>query len=227
MNGSLPPISRFTRATRSAQATATRLPVSTEPVKAMQSTRSSRTIASPTSPAPATRFTTPAGRCSKHGASMSVESGVSSEGLQTVVLPAASAGRELPREQQQRVVPGHDAADDAHRLLDDQRQLGGLDRRDHAAGVVAADLGVVVEHGGGPADLVGVLDAAACRPRASSSRRARPCGRACGWRPRAASRRARARASPPSRARPRGPPRSRRRPGPAEAAPTVAIVSSV
>ena len=92
MKGSLPPISRFTRATRSAHATATRLPVSTEPVKATQSTRSSRTIASPTSPAPASRFTTPAGRCSKHGASISVESGVSSDGLQTVVLPAASAG---------------------------------------------------------------------------------------------------------------------------------------
>ena len=92
MNGSLPPISRFTRATRSAHATATRLPVSTDPVNAMQSTRSSRTIASPTSPAPASRFTTPAGRWSNTGASISVDSGVSSEGLQTVALPAASAG---------------------------------------------------------------------------------------------------------------------------------------
>ena len=68
------------------------LPVSTEPVNAMQSTRSSFTIRWPTSPAPAIRFTAPGGRCSKIGPSISVESGVSSLGLQTVVLPAASAG---------------------------------------------------------------------------------------------------------------------------------------
>ena len=93
MNGSLPPISRLTRATRSAQAAAIRLPVSTEPVKATQSTRSSATIAAPTSPAPATQVDD-AGRqvVEAAGASIRVESGVSSEGLQTVALPAASAG---------------------------------------------------------------------------------------------------------------------------------------
>ena len=92
MNGSLPPISRLTRATRSAQTAAIRLPVSTEPVKATHSIRSSATSAAPTSPAPATTLTTPAGRWSKQSASARVESGVSSEGLQTVALPAASAG---------------------------------------------------------------------------------------------------------------------------------------
>ena len=92
MNGSLPPISRLMRAIRSAQAAAIRLPVSIEPVKATQPTPSSPTIRAPTSPPPASRLTTPAGRCSKQGASARVESGVSSEGLQTVVLPAASAG---------------------------------------------------------------------------------------------------------------------------------------
>ena len=92
MNGSLPPISRLTRATRSAQAAAIRLPVSTEPVKATHSIRSSPTIEAPTSPAPATTLTTPAGRWSKQSASARVESGVTSEGLQTVALPAASAG---------------------------------------------------------------------------------------------------------------------------------------
>ena len=66
--------------------------------------------------------------------------------------------RELPGEQQQRVVPRHDAADHADRLLQHERELRRLDRRDHAAGAVAPDLGVVVERGGGPADLVGVLD---------------------------------------------------------------------
>ena len=92
MKGSLPPISRLTRATRSMQAWPTFLPVSTEPVKATPSMRGSAVIAAPTSPAPATRLTTPAGRCSTHGASIRVESGVTSEGLQTVALPAASAG---------------------------------------------------------------------------------------------------------------------------------------
>jgi hypothetical protein len=92
MKGSFPPISRLIRATRSIAARATVLPVSTDPVKAMQSTRSSAEIAAPISPAPATRLTTPSGRCSKADARASVESGVSSDGLQTTVLPAASAG---------------------------------------------------------------------------------------------------------------------------------------
>lgn len=92
MKGSLPPISRLIRATLSAARPAIRFPVSTEPVKAMQSTRGSVTIASPTSLAPATRFTTPGGMCSNAAAIISVESGVSSDGFPTTVLPAASAG---------------------------------------------------------------------------------------------------------------------------------------
>ncbi len=92
MNGSLPPISRLIRATRSAQRAAIFLPVSTDPVKATQSTRSSDTIASPTSPAPASSATVPAGSGSRHSASIRVESGVSSDGLATTGLPAASAG---------------------------------------------------------------------------------------------------------------------------------------
>ena len=92
MNGSLPPISRFIRATRCAQAMATFLPVATEPVNATPSMRSSSTIAAPTSPAPATRLSTPGASASKHSASISVDSGVTSEGLATTALPAASAG---------------------------------------------------------------------------------------------------------------------------------------
>ena len=92
MKGSLPPISRLVRARRSAHAIATRLPVATDPVNAMQSTRSSAQSAAPTSPAPAIRLTTPAGRWSSSGASSSVDSGVTSEGLQTTVQPAARAG---------------------------------------------------------------------------------------------------------------------------------------
>ncbi len=92
MNGSLPPISRFMRATRWAQAAATFLPVATDPVKATPSIRSSETSEAPTSPAPATRLTTPGGRSEKHEASISVETGVSSDGFATTALPAASAG---------------------------------------------------------------------------------------------------------------------------------------
>ena len=158
MNGSLPPISRFTRATRSAQTAAIRLPVSTEPVKATHSIRSSATIAAPTSPAPATTLTTPAGRWSKQEAAARVESGRQLRGLGDGRVAGGERRRELPREQQQRVVPGDDAADRADRVLDHERQLARLDRGDHAAGGVAADLRVVVERGGGPADLVGVLD---------------------------------------------------------------------
>jgi hypothetical protein len=92
MNGSLPPISRFIRATRTAHADATFFPVSTEPVKATPPMRSSSTRAEPTSPAPATTFTTPGGRCEKQSASISVEIGVSSDGFATTVFPAAIAG---------------------------------------------------------------------------------------------------------------------------------------
>ncbi len=61
MKGSLPPISRFTRAIRSMHAAATFLPVSTEPVNATASTPSCEEIAPPTSPAPATMLTAPVG----------------------------------------------------------------------------------------------------------------------------------------------------------------------
>ena len=84
---------------------------------------------------------------------------------------------ELPREQQERVIPGDDAGDDADRLLHDHRELSGLNRRNQPAGRVATDLGVVVERRGGPADLVAVLDqrlAAFKRHRAGELIRVRP-----------------------------------------------------
>ena len=54
--------------------------------------RASSTSAAPTSPAPATRLTTPGGSSAKQSASISVDSGVSSDGFATTVLPAAIAG---------------------------------------------------------------------------------------------------------------------------------------
>ena len=211
MKGSLPPISRLIRATRSAQTAAIFLPVSTEPVKATQATRSSATIAAPTSPAPATRLTTPAGKWSKHGG----ERERGERGDLGRLADGRVAGRErrgeLPGQQQQRVVPGDDAGGDADRLLDDERQLGRLDRRDHPAGRVAADLGVVVEGGRGPVDLVGVLDHRLAALAGHQAPRARPSASrrrlATSWSisPRSTAGVAPRRAGPP------GPRRSRRR----------------
>ncbi len=93
MNGSLPPISRFTRAIRSAQAAAIFLPVATEPVKATQSTPlvgddRGADVARAGEQVDDARAA--GGRRQRRSAR--VESGVSSEGLQTDALPAASAG---------------------------------------------------------------------------------------------------------------------------------------
>ena len=158
MNGSLPPISRLIRATRSAQRAAIFFPVSTEPVKATQSTRSSATIAV----AHVARA-----REQRNGTGGEVREAVGQHqrgergelrGLAHHGVARRQRRRELPGEQQQRVVPGHDRAHHADRLLHHQRELGGLDRRDHPPGGRAPELGVEVEAGGGPADLVGVLD---------------------------------------------------------------------
>ena len=127
MNGSLPPISRFMRATRCEQAAATALPVSTEPVKATPPTRSSSTSAANVAGA-RQQAHRPGGSSAKQSASMSVDSGVSSEGFATTVLPAASAGR-ASRRAAAAVVPWDDAAPDADGLLHNERELGGLDRR--------------------------------------------------------------------------------------------------
>ncbi len=73
-------------------------------------------------------------------------------------VPGCERRRDLPRQQQQRVVPGDDAADDAHRLLEDEGKLRRLDRRDDAAGEVTPELRVVVEGRRRPSNLVRVLD---------------------------------------------------------------------
>jgi hypothetical protein len=75
-------------------AAATALPVRTEPVSDTIRTAGWLTIASPTGlPRPATTLSTPGGRTSSEiSASSKVDSGVSSDGLSTIVLPPASAG---------------------------------------------------------------------------------------------------------------------------------------
>ena len=64
---------------------------------------------------------------------------------------------DLPGHQQDWIVPRHDRADDAIRLLEHEVELARLARRDDAPARVAPDLGVVAEARGGPAHLVAVL----------------------------------------------------------------------
>ena len=83
---------------------------------------------------------------------------VSSEGLTTTALPDGQRRRRLPAQQHVREVERQDDADDAHRLLDRVVELALRSRRTHdVAHVVAADLGVVVDRGDAPLDLVGAL----------------------------------------------------------------------
>src|SRR5829696_5037160 len=91
--GVLPPSSRVQGTSRSAAAAAIALPVLVPPVMSMRATLRFDTSAAPISPPPATTLTTPGGiPASAHQpARIRGEIGASSEGLMTVVLPAARA----------------------------------------------------------------------------------------------------------------------------------------
>ena len=95
MLGFLPPSSRATFFTVSAADVMIRLPVGTPPVNETMSTRGSSLSSAPArGPAPSTRFATPAGTPASSSSRISriAVCGVSSLGLSTNVLPAASAG---------------------------------------------------------------------------------------------------------------------------------------
>ena len=72
-----------------------RRPVAVEPVKAILSTPGWSTSAAPVAPRPVTTLITPFGTpaSTASSASSSVDVGVTSDGLATTVLPAASAGK--------------------------------------------------------------------------------------------------------------------------------------
>ena len=94
-NGALPPSSMCTRLTVPAASRMTLAPVRVEPVTEISATSSWRASTPPTSgPGPGITLSTPGGRpaSSARRPSMSAVSGVSSDGLSTTVLPAASAG---------------------------------------------------------------------------------------------------------------------------------------
>ena len=93
--GDLPPSSRVTLLRFSAAACATARPVAVDPVNATLSTPLCAASAAPVSrDRPVTTFTTPGGKPagSISSANPSVEAGECSEGLITIVQPAASAG---------------------------------------------------------------------------------------------------------------------------------------
>ena len=95
MLGDLPPSSSDRRLSVPAASRMICLPTSVEPVKAILSTRGSRTSAMPTlPPGPVTTLTTPSGiPASAHSsANFRAVSGVCEAGLRTIVLPAARAG---------------------------------------------------------------------------------------------------------------------------------------
>ena len=91
----LPPSSSVTRLIVAAAPAAIPRPTSVEPVKAILATSGCSTSRCPqTLPGPATTFSTPSGSPASSAirSSSSAVSGVSSAGLSTIVLPAASAG---------------------------------------------------------------------------------------------------------------------------------------
>ncbi len=102
-------------------------------------------------------LTTPSGRWSNSGPEHQRGERRQLRGLADDRVAGRQGRRQLPAEQQQRVVPGDDAADHPQRLLQNQGELGRLDRGDHPPGGIPPDLGVVVERGDRPADLIGVL----------------------------------------------------------------------
>ena len=94
MNGALPPSSRWTRFSVSAEFAAISLPVAVSPVSETMPTSSCRTRVSPTgTPSPVTTLKTPGGkRSAVSSASFSAVRGVISEGFSTIEFPVASAG---------------------------------------------------------------------------------------------------------------------------------------
>ncbi len=93
MTGALPPSSRCTRLSVGAAAAATSMPARTDPVTDTMAGVSCTTSARPVSRSPQTTLKTPGGRCSAMISAMSsAVTGVVSDGLSTMVFPAASAG---------------------------------------------------------------------------------------------------------------------------------------
>ena len=142
----LPPSSSVTRLIVPAAPRITCWPTSVEPVKPIFATSGCSISRCPTTePLPTTTLTTPSGMPASSASSprRSAESGVSSAGFSTTVLPHASAGPELPGGDVQREVPRGDQPDDAERLA--EGHVDAARDRDRLAVVLVDRAGVEVE----------------------------------------------------------------------------------
>ena len=155
--GFLPPSSRAIFLTVSGALTISRLPVSTPPVKETRSTRGSVESGAPASaPAPRTRLATPAGSARLLQQPHQVDRGVRGElaGLEDEGVARQQAGRDLPRDLEQRVVPRGDERADPDRLVHHAR-LDVVAADVHGPlGLVARDRAVVAEDAGDVVDVV-------------------------------------------------------------------------
>ena len=118
MAADLPPSSRLTRLSCSPQIEAMVRPAAVEPVKAILSTPGWRTRCSPTSRPAGTTLTTPFGMpASSRSSAMSMaSSGVSGDGLITMVEPDEQRRGQLRHRDELGDVPRHDGADHADGL---------------------------------------------------------------------------------------------------------------
>ena len=176
ISGSMPPSSRLTRFNCSAARTAMRVPTAVDPVNAMHATFGSSMRAAPTSsPVPVTTLTTPGGKWARAvSTSRNVASGVNSEGLMTTAVPRGERRRNLPDQQQQRVVERDDGRHDPERLLDREVDLVLGRRRDGGAIRAAGELGVVLKARRAPLHFVEVLDARLAAFAGEQLRKSRP-----------------------------------------------------
>ncbi len=127
ITGALPPSSRWVRLIVDMAASITFMPVATLPVTEIMRTPGWLISGEPTlAPRPVTTFRTPAGNSSAQIlASLSVVSGVCSEGLRTIAVARRQRRRDLPRSHHQRIVPGGDLRHHADRVTPDHAGVAG------------------------------------------------------------------------------------------------------
>ena len=143
----LPPSSRVTRFTWSAQPAMIRVPTSVEPVKQILRTAGWVTNRSPTTlPCPGSTVNTPSGRPGLEGQLGQAQRGQRGQlgGLEHHGVAGGERRGEAPAGDRHREVPRHDHADHAERLVEGDVQAAG--HRDLPAGQPLRRARVVVEH---------------------------------------------------------------------------------
>ncbi len=123
-------------------------PVLSPPVKAILATLGCVTSGSPTSgPKPVTMLTTPGGNpaFSNNSPKANAETDEYSDGFQTTVLPAASAGASFHVASSSGEFQGSNRGDDAERLFAREVEDSGLVDRNHAAFDLVGQAAEIVE----------------------------------------------------------------------------------